>query len=78
MLTHSYFILFTNKKIKKYGYIYWLNHPLQFDMFMTYIYAYSTVIPYIIVCVCVCVCVHVRARTMLHFPGQEQIFGIWE
>ena len=26
-------------------------------MFMTYIYEYSTIIPYIIVCVCVCACV---------------------
>ena len=40
-------------------YIRILTYPLQFDMFMTYIYECSTIIPYIIVCVCVCVCVWV-------------------
>ena len=34
-------------------YIWILNYPLPFDMFMTYIYECSTTIPCIIVCVCV-------------------------
>ena len=35
-----------------FGFFIWiLNHPLPFDMFMTYIYECSTIIPCIIVCV---------------------------
>ena len=58
MFAHS-FILHSSRK--KNVYVYWLTHPLQFDMFMTYIYECSTIIPYIIMCLCVreCVCVRV-------------------
>ena len=42
-------------------YVYWQNYPLQFDMFMTYIYACNTIIPYKVISLCVyeCVCVYV-------------------
>ena len=59
MLTHSFILHSIYKKNKKYVYVYWLNQPLQFDMFMTYIYECSTIIPYIIMCECVCVCMNV-------------------
>ena len=43
-----------------YTYIYWQNYPLQFDMFMTYIYECNTIIPYKVISLCECVCVCVR------------------
>ena len=59
-------------------YIWILNYPLQFHMFMTYIYECSTIIPCITVCESVCVyvcacaracvyaCVRVHACTCMH------------
>ena len=41
------------------------NHALQFDLFMTYIYECSTIIPCIIVCWCVGGLVYARARARM-------------